>query len=270
MEILNRQRKMMTVAIASLLALYSLLLLGCAAPHVPSRIIYEDPVNFVRLEDDSEVLVEWPPSHHSHPFMIEPEKMRTILSGLKVQEHWIALQRWLRGESPLVPAFTEEELNLLSVQLSEALEEAKYNERITFYLSQPQTFARRIITTGGLYVHGTKLHILLGNWRILYGIPAYGMIYDRRYPMRPTAAKGFDLIFQPSEAVIPVKSSLLDGILANAKDELIIDLTKLEPSEPAVSLKKFSVPAEVRSAIRSPLPAHFDSVGTAMLQSASH
>lgn len=241
MEITNRHRKKMTVASTLLLTLYSLLFLGCAAPHVPSRIIYEDPVNFVRLEEDSEVLPEWPPSHHAHPFTIDPEKMKTILSGLKVQEHWIALQRWMRGESPLVPAFTDEELALLSVQIAEALAEAKDNERVTFYLSQPQTLARRIITTGGLYIHGTELHIILGNWRIIYGIPAYGMIYDRRYPMRPTAAKGFDLIFQPSNAVIPIKSSLLDGILANAKDELIIDLTKLEPAEPTASLIKSCV-----------------------------
>ncbi|HWF62423.1 MAG TPA: hypothetical protein VN666_19235 [Nitrospira sp.] len=221
--------------VSVLLTMYSVMSIGCAVPHVPSRIIYEDPVNFVRLEKDSEVLPEWPPSHHNHPFTIEPEKLRMILSGLKVREHWIALQRWMRGESPLVPAFTDEELTLLSVRISEALAEAKDNERVTFYLSEPQTFARRIITSGGLYVHGTELHILLGNWRIIYGIPAYGMIYDRRYPMRPTAAKGFDLIFQPSNVVIPMKSSLLDGILANAKDELILDLTKLDPPNPKVS-----------------------------------
>ncbi|MDH4301188.1 MAG: hypothetical protein OEV51_03845 [Nitrospira sp.] len=214
-----------------------LVLVGCAVPHVPSRIIYEDPVNFVRLEEDPEVLAEWPPSHHAHPLFIEPEKVRKILSGLMVQEHWIALKRWMRGESPLVPTFTEEELTLLSTRLAEALGEAKYNERITFYLSEPQTFARRIITTGGLYIHGTKLHMLLGNWRIIYGIPAYGMIYDRRYPMRPTAAKGFDLRFQPAEAVVPTKSSLLDVIMANAKDELVIDLSKLDSFESSVSLR---------------------------------
>lgn len=209
---------------------------GCAVPHVPSRVIYEDPVNFVRLEEDSEVLAEWPPTHHAHPFVIEPEKLRKILSGLMVQEHWIALKRWLRGESPLVPAFTDQELTLLSVQLAEALAEVRYNERVTFYLSEPQTFARRIITTGGLYIQGTKLHMLLGNWRIIYGIPAYGMIYDRRYPMRPTAAKGFDLRFQPLEAVVPTKSSVLDEILANAKDELVVDLSKLESIESSPSL----------------------------------
>ncbi|MBK9306126.1 MAG: hypothetical protein IPM58_03355 [Nitrospira sp.] len=210
---------------------------GCAVPHVPSRIIYEDPVNFVRLEEDSEVLAEWPPTHHTHPLIIEPERLRRILSGLMVQEHWIALKRWLRGESPLVPAFTDEELTLLSVRLAEALAEATYNERVTFYLSEPQAFARRIITTGGLYIQGTELHMLLGNWRIIYGIPAYGMIYDRRYPMRPTAAKGFDLRFQSTEAVVPIKNSLFDIMIANAKDELVIDLSKLELQEPSISLR---------------------------------
>jgi hypothetical protein len=63
------------------------------------------------------------------------------------------------------------------------------------------------------------------------------MIYDRRYPMRPTAAKGFDLRFQPTEAVVPTKSSMLDEILANAKDELVIDLSKLESFESSVSLR---------------------------------
>lgn len=227
-----------------LLALSPVLLVGCAVPHIPSRIVYEDPVNYVRLEEDDDVLAEWPPTHHAHPFTIEPGKIRTILAGMKVQEHRTAPQRWFLGESPVVPAFTDEEITLLSAQLAGALAEATYHERVTFYLSQPQTFARRIITTGGLYIHGTELHFLLGNWRIIYGIPAYGMIYDRRYPMRPTAAKGFDLLFQPAEAVIPLRNSLLDGIFANAKDELVVDLTKLESAEPVMSLMRLCLDSQ--------------------------
>jgi hypothetical protein len=222
-----------------LLTLAPVLLVGCAVPHIPSRIVYEDPVNYVRLEEDADVLAEWPPTHHAHPFLIEPGMIRTILTGMKVREHQTALQRWFLGESPLVQAFTDEEITLLSAQLAGALAEATYNERVTFYLSQPQTFARRIITTGGLYIHGTELHFLLGNWRIIYGIPAYGMIYDRRYPMRPTAAKGFDLFFQPAEAVIPLRNSVIDGIFANAKDELVVDLTKLNSSDSVTFLIRF-------------------------------
>jgi hypothetical protein len=206
---------------------------GCAIPHVPYRIVYEDPVNYVRLERDPGVLAEWPPTHHDHPVDLEPERLRAILSGLKIQEHRIALQRWFQGEAPLVPAFTDEEVALLSPQVSDALAAAQYNERVTFYLSQPQTSARRIITSGGLYVRDAQLHVLLGNWQIVYGIPTYGMIYDRRYPMRPTAAKGFDLLFQQPDAVIPVKSSWLDILFANSTDELVIDLAKLKaPEEP--------------------------------------
>jgi hypothetical protein len=206
---------------------------ACAIPQVPSRTVYEDPVNYVRLEEDPGVLPEWPPSHHAHPAAISPDTLRTILSGLKIQEHRIPPQRWIQGEAPLVPAFTDEQVGLLSVQLAEALAEAKYDERVTFYLSQPQTSAKRIITSGGLYVQDSELHFLLGNWQIVYGIPTYGMIYDRRYPMRPTAAKGFDLFFEQPEAVKHVKSSWIDGLFANSTDELVLDLTKIKHADPA-------------------------------------
>jgi len=220
------------LAIVLPLTLYPLLgMFGCAIPHVPSRIMYEDPVNYVRLETDKNVLPEWPQGHFSHPATVSKGVLRAILSGLKVQEHRITPQRWLQGEAPLEPVFTDEEVTLLSAEIADALAQAQYNERVTFYLSEPLTFARRSITSGGLYLQGTELHLLLGNWRIIYGIPAYGMIYDRRYPMRPTAAKGFDLFFEPADAVVPQESSMLDDLLANTKDELVIDISKITIQE---------------------------------------
>ena len=214
-------------AIASRLAPYALLVFaGCAIPTVPYRTVYEDPVNYVRLEVDDAVLPEWPPSAHAHPKAMGAEEVARILGGISVKEHRIWLQKWLQGEAPLMPAFRQEELALLSQQIAEAFAAAKQEERVTFYLSQPQTSVKRVITTGGLYVHGTELHFILGNWQIVYGIPTYGMIYDRRYPMRPTAAKGFDLFFEPGVATITKRHSLWDTLLANTNDELVIDLTK--------------------------------------------
>jgi hypothetical protein len=214
-------------AIASRLAPYALLVFaGCAIPIVPYRAVYEDPVNYVRLEVDDAVLPEWPPSAHAHPKAMGAEEVARILGGISVKEHRIWLQKWLQGEAPLMPAFRQEELALLSPQIAEAFAAAKPEERVTFYLSHPQTSVKRVITTGGLYVHGTELHFILGNWQIVYGIPTYGMIYDRRYPMRPTAAKGFDLFFEPEVATITQQHSLWDTLLANTNDELVIDLTK--------------------------------------------
>ena len=211
-----------------------LLLAGCAIPQVPSRTIYEDPVNYVRLEEDRGYLVEWPPSHNSHPAALGPEVLRPLLQGLVIQEHRIWLQRWIAGDAPFQAAFQDQEIALLSAQLAEALAQAKPNERVTFYLSEPQASTKRVVTSGGLYMKGTELHLILGNWQIVYGIPTYGMIYDRRYPMRPTAAKGFDLFFQPHEAMRRTQSSWIDGVLANGADEVVIDLNKL-PLPPAVS-----------------------------------
>lgn len=229
--------------VSALSTLLSVLVLvaGCAIPHVPSRIVYEDPVNYVRLEEDKTVLPEWPQGHFSHPAVLEKEMLRTILSSLRVQEHRIAPQRWLQGEAPLVPVFTDDELTLLSAQLADGLAQAQYNERVTFYLSQPLTFMRRTITSGGIYVRRNELHLLLGNWRIIYGVPSYGMIYDRRYPMRPTAAKGFNLFFEPEAAVIAQESSFVDDLFANTRDELVIDLNKIESADPVSSSRAPSV-----------------------------
>ena len=109
---------------------------------------------------------------------------------------------------------------------------ARENERVTYYLSQPQTSVKRIITSGGLYVRGTELHFILGNWQTVYGIPAYGMIYDRRYPMNPIVSKGFDLFFDLDQAMVIQSTSIWDWLLANSKDELVIDLARVFPGQP--------------------------------------
>lgn len=203
---------------------------GCEIPQIPHRTIYEDPVNYVRLELDDSVLPEWPPGHHSHPKQFTVEQVTRILRGIMLKERRTWVQKWIQGEAQLVPVFKEEEIQLLAPQLAEAFAAAKHNERITFYLSQPQTSVKRVITSGGMYFQGDQLHVILGNWQFIYGIPTYGMIYDRRYPMRPTAAKGFDLFFHPSDAMILQRSSLWDVLLANEKDELVIDMSVLGQS----------------------------------------
>ena len=201
-------------------ALLCALLVGCAIPLIPYRSVYEDPVNYVRLERDETVLPEWLPSAHAHPKAMRDEDVSRILGGISVKEHRIWLQRWLQGEAPLVPAFRPEELRLLSRQIAEAFAVAKPDERVTFYLSQPQTSVKRIITTGGLYVHGTELHFILGNWQVLYGIPTYGMIYDRR------------LVVDITQPVLPpgkTKTSL-DADLSRSETSFLVPKQYLEPN----------------------------------------
>ena len=210
-------------------------LAGCAVPQVPSRVIYEDPVSFVRLEPDPFFLPEWPPSANSHPATISPDLIARILKGFRVREHrpWLLVK--IMGEAPWEPAFREEEVEVLAPRLAEALAQARPNEIVTYYLSRPLTSIKREITSGGVYLKQNELHFILGNRRIIYGIPAYGMVYDRRYPTRPTAAKGFDLVFDPSSAVVKQESSIWDRWLGLEKDEMVINLQKLAPSPPVTA-----------------------------------
>ena len=202
-------------------------LTACAVPHNLSRTIYEDPTNFVRVEYDPTVFPELPHTLHSHPVVLSPDQMAKILRGFKVREHRIRLHILIAGEAPKEPAFRDAEVALLAPRLSEALARVDPSERVTFYLSQPQTSIKREITTGGLYVREGYLHFILSNYRFIYGIPAYGMVYDRRYPTKPIAAKGFDLFFEPADVVIPHKYGLWDQLMGRVKDEMVLDLQRL-------------------------------------------
>src|SRR6185436_12439463 len=99
-------------------------LMACALPLVPSRIVYEDPTNFVRLELDQRVLEERPETKHTHPTMIGANDMMSILRGVSVRDHRLKVHVWISGEAVFEPAFTETEIELLAAKLADALAKA--------------------------------------------------------------------------------------------------------------------------------------------------
>lgn len=202
-------------------------LAACAVPHVPSRTVYEDPANFVRVELDHRVRPDRPDTRYTHPAAVGTDEMTAILKGIYVKDRRLRVHVWIAGEAPVEPAFTEEEIELLASKLSDALSEAKPEERVTYYLSTPQTSVKRQITSGGLYVQNGEMHFTMSNHREIYGIPTYGMVYDRRYPVLPVAPKDFEVLFDPAHAVVPKPFSLWDTIWGLEKDDIVIDLGKL-------------------------------------------
>lgn len=208
---------------------------ACAVPHVPSRTVYEDPINFVRLELDHRVRPEQAETAHAHPAMVGTDGMAAILKGIHVKDRRLRVHIWIAGEAPVEPAFTETEIELLASKLSDALSKARPEERVTYYLSTPQTSVKRQITSGGLYVQGGELHFTLSNNREIYGIPTYGMVYDRRYPVLPVSPKDFEVLFDPADALVRKPFSLWDAIWGLEKDDIVIDLGKLHSSQAVAS-----------------------------------
>lgn len=222
---------------------------GCATPPVPARAVYEDPVRFIRLERDPDSYLERPTSLHSHPARIKVEEMVQVLEGLQVRDHRFWLYAMAIGQAEWRPVFTVEEVALLAKYTTAALEKADATERVAYYLSEPQSSIKREITTGGLYLRGTKLHFVLSNHHTQYGVPSHGLIYDRRYPTKPTTPKWFDLTFDPVGAVEQTPTGFFQFLFGEEQDEIVIDLAKLGHDLPVVrdvdGLRNRSIALEV-------------------------
>jgi hypothetical protein len=50
--------------------------------------------------------------------------------------------------------------------------------------------------------------------------------------MNPIVSKGFDLFFDLDQAMVIQSTSIWDWLLANSKDELVIDLARVFPGQP--------------------------------------
>lgn len=204
-------------------------------PTVPSHTVYEDPANFVRLEFDRKAAQD-SASAYEHPIRISERHMKNILEGLAVQERQIPFEEFFSGPPQKEAVFDGDEIRFLAPRLVEALAEANPEERVTFYVSRPQSSIKRQVTSGGLYVDDNLLHIVLGNHQAVYGIPAYGMVYDRQRPTMPISPKGFTLLFEPDEAVIKQGHGLWDVLLGRDSDEVVIDLAEVTAGDTSASL----------------------------------
>lgn len=210
------------------------LLAGCALGAIPGEVVYQDPTTFVRIEPDQAVIADQPGTLHTHPAVIAAEDFSAILAGFRVRDHRLPVYVMLAGEAPWKPVFAAQEIDVLAPWLSEALAKAAPSERVTYYLSEPRTAIKREVTSGGFYVQGNRLHFVIANHDVQYGVPAHGVVYDRRYPMRPTGPKWFDLRFEPEGAVVKQSPTVIDFLLGREKDEVVIDLGKLGLGLPVI------------------------------------
>ncbi len=203
-------------------------LIACTSPPFYSYLIYENPTSFVRLEvapwTDSNIPHTW----NSHPASLSRYQIAQALRGLQVQERRSGPLRWFQGEAQPEPVFREEEIEFLIPKLQEGLELAVPQEVVTFYLSHPLNATRREVTSGGVFVTGEQLHVIVSNHRTMYAIPPAGLIHDRRYPLLALAPSDVDLGFESTDMVIPKEKDLFAALLGDERaGEIVLDLSRL-------------------------------------------
>ena len=180
------------------------LIYACSPRQFTTVTIYDTPAAYVRLEFDRTVTKG---REHSHPISLTPEQIAAVLGGVKVDEP-IALVRGdiLQGNPvPRVhPAFTDKEIELFAPLLALALSKAMPEEVVTFYETRDLSATSREVTSGGVFVQGEELHLILANYRShTHFMADFGVAEtqdDRLTPMQSLAPQGGRLDFEPDSA----------------------------------------------------------------------
>lgn len=177
------------------------LMSGCATGPLP-RAVYQDPTTIIRIQFDSKA-----GQGHGHPATVSPDAIRHVLQGMRVQSRNSFVPSLLTGEASLSAAFSKEEQDFLGPHLSRALAEAKPDELVTFYRRVSTPAVGLAITSGGLFVHGRHLYVILANNRTM---PSEGMsqsivseIDPIESPLLPISRTGFRATFVPATSIVP-------------------------------------------------------------------
>lgn len=174
---------------------------GCAgAPHPPTKIIYESGRNQVWLEKDPELTT------NDHPANLSPEEIGTLLRGVRSWESRNFIHRLLSGEAEKTRAFRNEEITFLAPALSKALAQASPDDRVYFHLSHATEQGDEESTSGWLSIRQDTLVLALSEVHDRHGPQPDISKYDRQMPNVPERSSAFDVIFEPEEYLIKVKS----------------------------------------------------------------
>ena len=192
----------------------------------------EQPDRFVRLQTvptDSRPVGS---QRSTHPFTLSLEDWTSILAELHVQRQ----AEWLLvpvPEEPVMAAFTEEEVRYLSVTLSKAFAQAQPHEWVVFGLSRVTPQGLTELTTGGGYVAGPSLHVVLANYRKVVTMPSTRQLLWER-PLRPDDGPAYDLVAGNHRTIVR-DSGFVSRFLSPAPSELAIAYQALLLGGPAVA-----------------------------------
>ena len=211
-----------------------LVLGGCASGPIPTLTVYGTPHSFVRLETDPSLEQE---AGHSHPADISTERMASVLRGIMVEEPWTRVPFYDDMNTPhLHAALSEDEVVFLAPLLSLALQKATPEELVTFYRSIRVSGTRREVTSGGLFINGEELHLVLSNLRSNTHYSAdVGVVDtedDRMTPMRSISPQTGKLFFLPDSANRDARPEGISRLFYQDRRLLVVLYKTLQPGSP--------------------------------------
>jgi len=168
-----------------------------------------------------------PKQGHAHPVVLTPEQMAAVMSGITIEEPLTRLPIYDDTSQPRHHrAFTESEVTFFSPLLSMALSKGTPEEIVTFYQSRTFPGSSREVTSGGLFVQGDELHLILANYHSPTHYSAdIGMADttdERMTPLRALAPQRGKLDFDPHSAKREIPAGGLTSWFQQDRREVIV------------------------------------------------
>jgi hypothetical protein len=207
----------------------------------------EDQQHLVRLQTHAGDTRRGLASGYAHPFVLAPEDWRRILQHIRVQGR-NELLPFFATRGAVEPAFTQEELEYLGAKLSRAFSQARPDEWVVFALSRTRSPDLTEITSGGWYVTGESLHLVLANYRYAVTMPTvHDLIWED--PLWTKAGPFYDLL--PGDHQVLEEESLVHRFLWSDLPSVSIAYKPLLAGEP---LPSTAGPAPPSGSVSSPRP----------------
>lgn len=180
---------------------------ACQGPTQSTRIACgscEGQDRMVRLQAGSPSSDKESP-RFAHPMTLSAEDWRLILRSIHVQKQE-PLLLFFSTKGPEEPAFTDDEIDYLSVTLSRVFANAHPDERVVFALSRRQSAELSEVTSGSWFVSGQSLHLVLANYRFAITMPTVRELLWQD-PMWTRADPLYDLVPGTYQTVVREEGS---------------------------------------------------------------
>lgn len=178
---------------------------------------------FVRFQQASEESRGVSSRQFTHPLVLAPGEWTTLLASLYVQRQAEGIL-FRDPPGPVIPAFTAEEIGYLSTTLSQAFAQAQPHEWVVFGLSRLNSHKMTEVTTGGWFLDGPSLHLILANYQKVVTMPGTRQLLWER-PLRPDAGPHYDLVAGHSQTIVQTSTrdaGVWSGLFSSSPSELSI------------------------------------------------
>lgn len=198
---------------------------GCASPFFYTRVVHHEETRYVRLDARYGKGQDGVALRFAHPVISREEEWSRLLERISVKPRK-KFVLFAGAQASPSPAFTETERQYLAKHLSAAFAQARPDEWVVFYLSRPREPGITEVSSGGFFVEGESLHLVLSNYRQPISMP---FIQQRIWedPLRPAGDTFYELVPLSDQTVRSERRSDLTQSLLGEVSVLVSDQSVL-------------------------------------------